>query len=631
MDFFKYLEDDLNISLNKQQMEALKVSGKKVVLEACPGSGKTTTLVSRNAYLILSGIAEPSDILTLSFSRASARDMEKRFYSLFGSLIHSPVHFSTIHSFCYGLLKYCAKKYILHVPELLEGKQDGRKLKILRNICFSTSNEYLSDDALEEISNGISLVKNKLIPPQNYKSEYRDFPLIFEKYERYKNTNNLIDFDDILSLAYSVLKSDESICAGYAARKFVHVDEAQDVSLIQHKIIELLSKNGSLFMVGDTDQSIYGFRGADPEYIVNIKKIYPDAKIIKLEINYRSTGCIVEMSNNFIMRNAYRHPKRMETFNEKGKYPEYIAVKDSKAQVSKVIKLLADEYKKKTAAVLYRNNLSGIPLVYELIKNGTPFYMRDNYSSFFRHPVIADVFNFFHFSQSPEDIECFKKIYYKMGAPFPKTCISYLESIDGRYRNIIISLFDVYWKNSYMQEHLFRIKKAMKKIRRSKPSKAFEIIMNDLSYGEYIKRNAGFSTVFSTLKQLADGAKTMPELKKRLMIVKKEIERSYRMSSDAAVCLLTLHGSKGLEFDKVILIDLIDGHFPSEKSLDNAAAGGKRMLYEEEARLFYVGVTRARSEVYLIAPEKLDGKAVNPSRFIKRFLDPVCSFPAHWN
>ena len=103
------------------------------------------------------------------------------------------------------------------------------------------------------------------------------------------------------------------------------------------------------------------------------------------------------------------------------------------------------------------------------------------------------------------------------------------------------------------------------------------------------------------------------------------------MSSDAAVCLLTLHGSKGLEFDKVILIDLIDGHFPSEKSLDNAAAGGKRMLYEEEARLFYVGVTRARSEVYLIAPEKLDGKAVNPSRFIKRFLDPVCSFPAHWN
>mgnify|MGYP000850498660 CR=1 FL=1 len=630
MDFFRYLEDELNIRLNKQQSEAVKVSGRRVLLEACPGSGKTTTLVSRNAYLILCGNAEPSDILTLSFSRASARDMEKRFYSLFGNVINSPVHFSTIHSFCYGFLKYCGKKQILRVPELLEGKQDGSKLKILKNIYFSLSGEYLSEDALEEISNAISFVKNKLIPPESYKRELRDFPLIFEKYEQYKKEKNLIDFDDILSLAYSVLKSDEGVCAGYAAHRFVHVDEAQDVSLLQHKVIELLSKNGSLFMVADTDQSIYGFRGADPEYIVNINMIYPDAEIIKLETNYRSTACIVELSNSFISRNVYRHPKRMDTLNEKGKYPCYISAKDSKDQIRKVIELLADGYAKKTAAVLYRNNLSGIPVAYELIKNGIPFYMRDNYSNFFRHPVIADVFNFFHFSENPDDIECFKKIYFKMGAPFSKTCITYLESNAGASRNIIISLFDIYWKNRDMREHLFRIRKAIKKIRRSKPSRAFDIIFNDLCYEEYIKRNAGFSTVFSTLKQLSDGAKTISELQKRLGIIKREIERSCRTDSDSAVCLLTLHGSKGLEFDKVILIDLIDGLFPAEKSLDKAAAD-KKMLYEEEARLFYVGVTRARSEVFLVAPGKLDGKAVNPSRFIKRFLEPVYSFPAHWN
>ena len=622
MDFLRFLKDDLNICLNKQQTEAIKVSGKRVLLEACPGSGKTTTLVSKNAYLILCGKAEPSDILTLTFSRASARDMEKRFYSLFRNLIPRPVHFSTIHSFCYGFLNYCRKKQILVMPELLEGKQEGRKLKILKNIYLSIKNEYVSEDALEEISNGISFVKNKLISPASYETEYIDFPLIFEKYEQYKKTNNMIDFDDILSLAYSVMKSDKSIYSGYASHSFVHVDEAQDISLIQHKIIELLSQNRNLFMVADTDQSIYGFRGADPEYIVNIKKLYPDTKIIKLETNYRSTGCIVELSNNFIMQNVYRHPKRMDTFNEKGKYPIYIAVKDSRAQVCKAIELLTQDSEKKTTAVLFRNNLSGIPLVYKLIKNGIPFYIRDNFSGFFKHVVVADVFNFFHFSENPDDIECFKKIYYKMGAPFSKTCISYLESDVGRDRNIIYALFDIYWRNRDMREHLFRIKKAIKKIRRSKPFRAFDIIINELCYGEYLKRNAGFSTVFSTLKQLADGTKTVSELKKNLKSVKHEIEHSYKTDNDAAVWLLTLHGSKGLEFDKVILIDLIDGLFPSEKSLDNAAAG-KREQYEEEARLFYVGVTRARNEVFLIAPEKLDGKAVNPSRFIKRFLDPV--------
>jgi len=630
VDFFRFLKDDLGVCLNEQQIEAVKLFGKRVLLEACPGSGKTTTLVSKNAYLILCGKTEPSDILTLTFSRASARDMEKRFYSLFGNLLYRPVHFSTIHSFCYGLLNYCRKKQILDVPELLEGKQDGRKLKIIKNIYLSVKNEYVSEDILENISNGISFVKNKLISPDSYETEFKDFPFIFEKYEEYKKIKNLIDFDDILLLAYSVLKSDRNICGSYAAHRFVHVDEAQDVSLLQHKIIELLSRDGSLFMVGDTDQSIYGFRGADPEYIVNIRKLYPDAKIIKLETNYRSTGSIVELSNNFITQNVYRHPKKMDTHNEKGKYPKYIAAKDSRDQIRKVIELLMQKCEKKTAAVLYRNNLSGIPLVHELIKKGISFYMRDNYSGFFRHPVVADVFNFFHFSENPDDVECFKKIYYKIGAPFLKSCISHIESNAGTARNIILSLFDIYWKNRDMREHLFRIKKAFKKIRRSKPYRAFEIMIDELHYGEYLKRNMGFSTVFSTLKQLADGKKTVSELKKNLRVVKKEIEQSYRMADNAAVWLLTLHGSKGLEFDEVILIDLVDGLFPSEKSLDNAAAG-KRKLYEEETRLFYVGVTRARDEIFLIAPERLDGKTVIPSRFIKRFLDPVCSLPAHRN
>ncbi len=618
MNFFNYLRDELNISLNEQQKEAIEADNKRILLEACPGSGKTTTLVARIAYLILYKKAKPSDILTLTFSRASAQDMERRFKSLFGNILKQPVHFSTIHSFCYQFLFFCQRNSILAVPELLERQENNGKHKILRNVYFGLHNEYLSEDEVDNLSNDISFVKNKIISPEQYKTVFNKFSLLYQKYEEYKQSRNLMDFDDMLSMTYRILKEHENLLNGYGRFTCVHVDEVQDTSLIQHKIIKILSQNGNLFMVGDTDQSIYGFRGAEPEYIVNIQKIFPDARILRLEVNYRSTESIVRLSSHFISQNTFRHAKDMRTYNCDGEIPRIYLLENKKEQIQKAMELIDQESGKNTA-ILFRNNLSGLPVAYNMIIEGVPFYIRENYSSFFKHFVISDIFSFFKLAIDSTDMESFSKIYYKIGASISKEDLQNLKARKGE-ENIFSGLFSLNRNKRYMTEHINRIKKAFEKIRNSVPEKALDIIEQELGYGDFLRRNTGCMNIFTTLKYFAEDAKSLPEFKTRLRTLKNGIDQSYRRYNTAGVNLLTLHGSKGMEFDRVVIIDLIDGQFPSEKSVEGLITGNRKE-YEEEVRLFYVGVTRAKKEVYLIAPCKCEGKTVIPSRFIDQFLN----------
>lgn len=627
MDFFDYLQNDLNIRLNEQQAEAITAEDRRILLEACPGSGKTTTLVARIAYQILHRCVSASGILTLTFSRASAKDMERRFTALFGSLIQQPVHFSTIHSFCYRFLFFCQKKQMLSVPELIEKQYYSGKVKILRSLFFEINQEYPGEDQTEELSNEISYVKNKLITPEQMKSDFENFPLIFRRYEEYKKEKQLIDFDDMLTMAYKILLDNRQLYREYGIFPQVLLDEAQDTSLLQHRIIEELSREGSLFMVGDTDQSIYGFRGAEPDYIVNIRDLYPDARILRLETNYRSTGKIVQLSDQFIRQNVSRHQKNMSTGNEPGEEPVVYLVKDMEEQLQKTLKLIEGEPCLWKTAVLYRNNLSGLPVAWELIQRGLPFYIREDYSSFFRHFVVADVFFFFSFAAEPSDIDSFRKIYYKMGASLSKNDLRKVEEglenardlAQQRHTDILALLLRLNHHRKHVAGHLVRIRRAMGRITRANPYQALEIIEEELQYGDYLKRNAGYLHIFHALKHFARNTKNLDEFKFRLRTLKNGIDQHYRKASDDAVHLLTLHGSKGLEFENVILVDLIEGWLPDEKSLDDLKAGNRK-TYEEEVRLFYVGVTRAKKKVFLLSPRKLEGEKTTHSRFIRQFL-----------
>lgn len=617
MDFFRYLKNELNIQLNAQQREAVQACDKRILLEACPGSGKTTTLVTRIAWQILCRKINPSGILTLTFSRASAQDMEKRFNNLFGSLVKQPVHFSTIHSFCYQFLFFCQRKRRLTVPQLIEGKVNNGKVRVLRELYVETNQEYPGDEQTDTLSNEVSFVKNKLIQPGQYQSENRNFSSIYQKYENYKKEHHLMDFDDMLATTYEILRDNRGLYQEFGCYPFVLVDEVQDTSLLQHRIIEELSRNGSLFMVGDTDQSIYGFRGAEPEYIVNIHELFPDTKILRLETNYRSTDQIVQLANQFIHQNEYRHEKNMVACNGEGEIPSAHLLKNMEDQLEKTLKLIEEAPPGKTA-VLFRNNLSGMPVIWELVRRGQPFYIRENYGSFFRHFVVADTFAFFQLAYDGQDMDSFLKIYYKMGAGLSKNDMLQLKQRPGG-EDILSELFSIHYQKKHMIRHLTRIRKGLKKIKHSNPGRALDIIEQELMYGDYLKRNSGCLHVWSMLKFLARGTQTLIELKMRLRTLKNGIDRYYRKKSGESVHLLTLHGSKGLEFDRVIMVDLIDGQFPSEKSLEDYNAGDRK-AYEEEVRLFYVGVTRARKEVHLLTWLNGEGKKMTPSRFIQQFL-----------
>lgn len=629
VDFFNLLRNDLNISLNEQQIEAVRAEDRRILLEACPGSGKTTTLVARIAYQILCRRFDASGMLTLTFSRASARDMERRFRSLFVNLINQPVHFSTIHSFCYRFLFFCRKRQQLFIPELIEKQYYNGKSKILSKLYLEINQEYPGEDQIEELSNEISFVKNKLMKPEQLKSDFESFPEIFRRYEEFKQEKQLIDFDDMLVMAYDILLKNRGLYREYGIFPQVLLDEAQDTSLLQHRIIEELSRQGNLFMVGDTDQSIYGFRGAEPEYIVNIQSLYPDARILRLETNYRSTGKIVQLSDQFIRQNVSRHQKNMSTGNEAGDEPVVCILKDMEQQLQKVMQLVEAEPCPWKTAILYRNNLSGLSVAWELIQKGIPVHIREDYSSFFRHFVVSDVFAFFSFAAEPWNIESFRKIYYKIGASLSKNDIRKVEerledsTSPGQMQqtDILSLLLKLNHHRKHIAGHLVRIRRGMNRILRSNPYQAIEIIEEELQYGDYLKRNAGYLRIFHALKHFARNTKTLEEFKARLRALKNGIDQHYRKAAPEAVHLLTLHGSKGLEFDNVILIDLIEGWFPDEKSIDDLNAGDRK-AYEEEVRLFYVGVTRAKKKIYLLSPEKLEGEKTVQSRFVRQFIKP---------
>ena len=617
MDFFKYLHDELNLNPNAQQREAIHAPEKRILLEACPGSGKTTTLVARLGYLIIHEKICPTDILTLTFSRFTARDMEKRFTRLFGNRINYPVGFSTIHSFCYRFLFYCQSAGVLKVPQLIEKQYYAGKNRILTNIYYDLHQEYLDEDKILELSNEVSLVKNKMILPSQHKSYFQKFTEIFQKYEEYKVSKNFMDFDDMLSLTLKLITHNKNLYYEYGGYNYINVDEVQDTSLLQHRIIEKISIDKNLFMVGDIDQSIYAFRGAEPEYLLNIKNVFPQTRLLKLETNYRSTKSIVALSNEIIKNSIYREDKNMRTDNEMGHLARIIHVKDTESQSQEVLKIIEDIPINQKVGILYRNNLSGLPIASSLLENGHMFSIRENYASFFRHSVIKDVFAFIMLSKNFNDVKAFTKVYYKIGVPISKKAFQSIINKVSHERDIFGAMYNVYKSNKNMLEHITRVRKSLRKIKISKPEKILDIIENDLQYSSYIKKSPSSVQIFLLIKHFCRRLKTVDELKTLLRKLKDGIDLHYSNNVESCISLLTLHSSKGLEFDKVIIIDLVEGILPTEKALEELEALNRKN-YEEDIRLLYVGITRAIKELYIFLPGKIYGKKMTPSRLLER-------------
>lgn len=614
------------MNLSEEQKKAIShIKGPALVL-AVPGAGKTTVLIHRTANLILNEGISPEKILSITFSRASARDMKERFNNLYGDITNIPVHFSTIHSFAYKLIRDYAyrkrQRYIL----IEDMKKKLNKVQLLKNIYFSINNDYITEEKLESIINSIGYIKNMLITPDEYVSQFKvdtnNFLEIFNAYESYKKNNSLIDFDDMLTLALDILQEDKYLLEKYRSRyEYIQVDEGQDTSKVQLEIIRTLAHpKNNLFIVADDDQSIYGFRGAYPEGLFQFNKIYKDGKIYYMEENYRSTKNIVNICNRFIKKNTLRFNKDIFTKNPYMEPIKLVKVKNLEEQYTYLMDQLEGIVDYRNTAILYRNNLSAVGIMETLERKGIPFYIKDFKIKFFDHWLVQDIIDFFLLAQDNSNILAFERIYYKMNGFISKVQLNSIKALHYEY-SVFDRLLSLPGLNDFYKKNFLSLKLNFKKLSKLKPYEGIDLIEKNLGYGDYLKESHmrfGYSMdsleiILNYLKIIASNTMDLNGFLARLKYL--EYLCSHSKDNREGLTLSTVHSAKGLEFDRVYMIDLIDGEFPNGSSIDSFNKGDIAPL-EEERRLFYVGMTRAKSYLTLITYINKNNKEVKPSRFL---------------
>ncbi|MDF2673952.1 MAG: hypothetical protein K0R09_2217 [Clostridiales bacterium] len=625
--FFKHLKDKHNIKLNQQQRDAAVHKDGPCLVLAVPGAGKTTVLITRLAILTSIHGVDPKSILCLTFSRASASDMKERYRELFSDIAPEGITFSTIHSFALSVIRnyenITGKKY-----KIIEDMKDRiNKVSMLKGIYREINNEYIGEDAYEELVNKIGYVKNAMLDIETYKdSSINNFDEIYKKYNEEKSRHGYIDYDDMLTLSYKILNENSSLLEFYRNRyKYILVDEAQDSSLVQNKVIELIaSPRNNIYMVGDDDQSIYGFRAADPSQMLNFSSTYNGAKLYFMEQNFRSTENIVRLADKFIKANEKRYNKNLKSDREAGGRQEVVEVEDEKEQLELIIQRLNKLQSKKVGAILYRNNLSAVPLVDAFDRRGIKFYMKDSKGGLLKYRVTQDVLAILSVSLNKFDRDSFERIYFKVNSYLSKEVISYIKSLEEN-----VSVFDGVRKcpqlSKWQKDKFREFEGRFKELSYKSPNRAINYILYQLGYKDYLNKSSSdkgesiqsYEMVLAALESIADNTSSIAQFMIRIQDIETLMEESKYNKNKDAVTLTTIHSAKGLEFDTCFIVDAINGVFPYCESQIEPGILPESDDYEEERRLFYVGMTRAKNNLYIFDIKSWNGQFTQISDFIK--------------
>lgn len=630
MNFFDKMNELTGVSLNEVQKQAVRHTDGPLLLLASPGSGKTTTLNMKIGYLMLVKKIPAANILAITFSKASVRDMEERFEQFFNQLTSQRVQFSTIHSFAYKVVREYFRKNQINF-QLVEGAVSDllHKKNIIRNLFSEQAKQAPTEDEMEEILSYISYVKNRMIPD----AELGKVPCsigsaakIFRAYEEFKKQNPqnlLLDFDDMLTYCLDILQKDEQIRTKYQQLyQYVLTDESQDNSVVQHEIVHVLAApQNNLCVVADDDQTIFMWRGADVAKLLEFQQIYPGATVLTMAQNYRSTKAIVDTANEFIKRNKNRYDKKMFTENEAGKPIEIHNMRRYDLQLNYVVDEIQKSPDPKEMIVLYRNNSSAIRLVDLLEKKDIPFYMKDVDVKFFKHWIVEDILNFMRLSYNDKRVDILEKIYSKMNAYIKKAQIQQLYNSDED-----VSCFDRLQQNvhaTYQEQALRKAKKNIKLLNTLPPDEAIRLIRDQLGYDKTLKNRAehlglneeNLLSIVSQLEHIAEGLPDLAKFAQRLKDIEEIMKTSKFNKNENVVTLSTMHSSKGLEFDRVYMMDLVDGVIPSKEDMKDFKAGDLDKMMEA-VRLFYVGMTRARNHLELLTYSQKDEETTRPSAFI---------------
>jgi len=597
---YREFREKYNITLNKQQERALlAVEGSNLLL-AVPGSGKTTVLVARLGYMVLNKHILPESILAITYGKNADEEMRERFSVKFGKHIGDRIEFRTINSLSLKIYSdYCRKS---GKPKREQMKESERR-KLLNEIFEEYNKERATENDYLELSVTISFIKNMMWEDDQISAIEIDYPhlsAMYHSYQKWLDKNAKMDYDDQMVYAHAILQKRGEFAKEQRAKyRYICVDEAQDTSKIQHEIIRLLAQGNSLFMVGDEDQSIYGYRAAYPKALLNFRYRYLNPYILRMERNYRSTNQIVEKAQMFISQNKGRYEKNMTAERGDGENVQLEYVSSKEAQYLRLL------YIAKTAqtetAFLYRDNESAVVLIDLLLKNKIPFKHKKAEMNFFRTRVVKDIVAYLSLAINENDTESFEQICNKGILYLPKQQKDYAIS---NCKNKKISIYDAvqgqmqFLKEDYRDRgEIFR--SVMAKVSKATTTQAISILMDE-GYNYYLNKNQLSSGKVELLSILA---KQEPDIRKFLQRLK-ELEAFMLKGNspkESKVILSTIHSSKGLEYDSVYMVDVYDGRFPSSRpniysrSKDNADGE------QEERRLFYVGITRAKNYLHLFS------------------------------
>ncbi len=597
---YKEYVKNFDIRLNEQQMEAVRADKGATLLLAVPGSGKTTALVARLGYMIFCGGVAPEDILTMTYTVAAARDMRERFASVFGNSMAERLEFRTINGVSARIIRLYELRYDRHAFRLIS---DERELTgVLGEIYSKVSSEIATESDIKTLRTSITYAKNMMLDDgelRELEKELDGFCEMFRLYNERLKQQECMDYDDQMVYAWQILRRCPELLQELRSRyRHICVDEAQDTSKIQHMIIELLARGGeSLFMVGDEDQSIYGFRAAYPKALMDFEKVYPGAGVMLLEKNYRSTRQIVEAANKFIRKNTERRDKHMTDVRGDGAEVTEISVKDRSAQYAYLEEVAAGC--RVETAVLYRDNDNALPLIDRLERSGIPYRCRRMDGTFFSNRVVRDISDIIRFAYDPKDGSNFMRIYYKLGARISRKFAEAAVSVAaGRY-DILDTLIYIDGLPKWTLYRCQSLQNDFAALVDERADKAIYRIVNYMGYGDYLEQRGYEENKSQILRALGEHEATPLRLLERL----DELQELIKESRGEAACkfvLSTIHSSKGLEYERVFLMDVIDGVLPKTRmAADGEISEDDREAYEEERRLFYVGMTRAKNELCL--------------------------------
>lgn len=615
------------MKLNRGQDEAIKHGDGPCMVLAPPGSGKTLIVTERTRYLIEESGVRPDQILVITFTRYAAREMKERFERLTAGKNY-PVTFGTFHSIFYGILK-CA--YGIGANNLMSEKESSVLLQeVLDQTDIESTPEVEDEEELvRELLREVGMVKNGLCHLKDFHSKYLtqdEFAEVFRSYEHQKKELKKFDFDDMLVQCYALFRKKPEILQGWQKRfQYILIDEFQDINRVQYEVIRMLAApRYNLFVVGDDDQSIYGFRGAKPELMLYMKQEFPSLRTISLTVNYRSTEFITGAAARVILHNDTRFYKRVQSFRGRGQNVHVQEVLDEQEEAQYVTeeiqKKLDQGIKPGEIAVLFRAAVQARMISEILSEHRIPFEMRDYVTNFYRHFIVKDIMAYLQLAAGKRDRSLFLTICNRP--------LRYLarNSMENRQVNFE-DLRKFYCDKDWMLDIIDQFDVDVRMMKNMAPYAAIQYIRKKIGYDDFLKEYAEkhqiswkqLMDVMAELEERSKNFKSYDEWEIHIAKYTQELEeqqakaRKIKGERENKVQLMTIHSAKGLEFEDVFVIHANEGEIPHQKA-------EKKDEIEEERRLFYVALTRAKNNLCISYITQKNGNSIKPSRFVEELL-----------